>query len=246
MMFTLRTRDALVALILGFGLMTTGCWTSSSAEDDGSSNTSTSSQESSATTMTGQARQARGDGSGNADQDRRRKAETTKPGKRIDPGEVPQAGTQVSLSESEWRERLDDTTFRIMREAGTERAGSGELLHNKKAGIYYCAACGAPLYSSRHKFDSGTGWPSYYKGWSEDRLGTKVDNSMGMTRTEVHCARCGGHLGHIFDDGPDPTGKRHCINSAALTFRPANEEGVVENPPEPIPSDADRADAADK
>jgi peptide-methionine (R)-S-oxide reductase len=224
----IKTAPIVAALALGLGLLTTGCWTSSTAEETGSSKAS-------ATGSSGSTMQARSEASGDESptQGKRR----TEP---IDPGDVPAGGTKVTLSEAQWRKRLDNETFEIMREAGTEPAGSGELLHNEKAGIYYCAACGAPLYSSRHKFDSGTGWPSYFRGFAEGRLGTKDDDRFGMTRTEVHCARCGGHLGHIFDDGPPPTGKRHCINSVALTFRPANEDGVVENPPEPIPSDEAR------
>ena len=138
-------------------------------------------------------------------------------------GDVPPAGSKLDLSEPEWRERLTDREFRILREAGTEARGSGDLLDNKKTGVYYCAGCGAPLYSSQAKFDSGTGWPSFVQPYEEGRVETKVDRSMGMTRTEVHCARCGGHLGHIFDDGPPPTGKRHCINSAALDFKSLEE-----------------------
>jgi peptide-methionine (R)-S-oxide reductase len=225
----IKTAPFVASLVLGLAMLTTGCWTSSSAEETGSS-------QASASGSSGSKMQARSEASG--DESPTPKKRQTDP---IDPGEVPAVGTKVTLSEAQWRKRLDAETFKIMRKAGTEPAGSGELLHNKKTGIYYCAACGAPLYSSRHKFDSGTGWPSYYRGFAEGRLDTKDDDRFGMTRTEVHCARCGGHLGHIFNDGPPPTGKRHCINSAALTFRPANKDGVVEDPPEPIPSDEARS-----
>lgn len=148
----------------------------------------------------------------------------------LDPGDVPPVGSKLELSESEWRERLTGEEFHILREAGTERAHTGDLLDNDRRGIYYCAGCGAPLFSSRHKFKSNTGWPSFYRPFDPERLGTRPDKSLGMTRTEVHCARCGGHLGHIFDDGPEPTGKRYCINSVALDFEPAepveSSEGI--------------------
>jgi peptide-methionine (R)-S-oxide reductase len=142
---------------------------------------------------------------------------------KVPAGDVPPVGSRLELSEKEWRERLTDREFRILRQAGTEARGSGDLLDNKETGVYYCAGCGAPLYSSQAKFDSGTGWPSYVQPYEKGRVDTKIDRSMGMTRTEVHCARCGGHLGHIFDDGPAPTGKRHCINSAALDFKSVEE-----------------------
>lgn len=131
---------------------------------------------------------------------------------------------KVELSEAQWREKLTDTQFRILRKHGTERAGSGELLHNKKEGVYRCAGCDLPLYHSRTKYNSRTGWPSFYQSIDPEHIGTKVDRRYGMVRTEVHCARCGGHLGHIFEDGPEPTGLRHCINSAALTFEAAEAE----------------------
>ncbi len=126
---------------------------------------------------------------------------------------------EVTLSQSQWRERLSDAEFRILREAGTEPAYTSDLLGEKRSGTYHCAGCENALYSSDTKFDSGTGWPSFYEALS-GAVGTKADYSLVIPRTEVHCARCGGHLGHIFDDGPPPTGKRHCINGLALDFKP--------------------------
>jgi peptide-methionine (R)-S-oxide reductase len=132
---------------------------------------------------------------------------------------------RVSLTPEEWKKRLTDKEFYILREQGTERAFTGDLLDNKDTGIYTCAACGAPLFSSETKYKSGTGWPSFYTPIQEGRVGEEVDRTLGMTRTEVHCARCGGHLGHVFPDGPDPTGLRYCINSVSLDFVPAEADG---------------------
>ncbi len=116
--------------------------------------------------------------------------------------------------------KLTPEQYRVTQESGTERAGTGEYLHNKQPGIYVDIISGEPLFSSLDKFDSGTGWPSFWAA-IDGAVGTQDDTKFFMTRTEVHCARCGGHLGHIFDDGPPPTGKRHCINGVALTFQPA-------------------------
>lgn len=124
------------------------------------------------------------------------------------------------LSEAEWRERLTDEEFEVLRQEGTERAFSGDLYDHHAEGTYVCAGCGQPLYRSATKFDSGTGWPSFYEA-IDGKVATEVDRTLGMTRTEVHCSRCGGHLGHIFPDGPEPTGMRHCINSVSLDFTPA-------------------------
>ena len=123
----------------------------------------------------------------------------------------------VNLTEAEWRARLTPKQFYILREKGTERANSGALLHNKKHGIYRCAGCNAPLFSSKTKFNSGTGWPSFYRSLRK-RVKRVIDRSHRMVRTEIICARCRGHLGHVFRDGPKPTGLRHCVNSLALTF----------------------------
>ncbi|MBW3096862.1 peptide-methionine (R)-S-oxide reductase MsrB [Pseudohoeflea coraliihabitans] len=126
---------------------------------------------------------------------------------------------EISLSEAEWRQRLTAEEFRILREEGTERAFSSPLDKNYKPGIYHCAGCDLPVYSSEAKYDSGTGWPSFYQSLP-DAIGTKDDRSLFALRTEVHCRRCGGHFGHIFDDGPAPTGLRHCLNGVALRFAP--------------------------
>ena len=126
----------------------------------------------------------------------------------------------VSLSEAEWRKKLTKEEFRILRQAGTERPYTSPLNDEKRAGTFVCAGCGNRLYSSKTKYDSRTGWPSFWNPLP-NRIGYARDTSLGMTRTEEHCNRCGGHLGHVFDDGPRPTGKRHCINGLSLRFRPA-------------------------
>ncbi len=128
---------------------------------------------------------------------------------------------RVAYSEAEWRKRLTAAEFRVLREEATERAYSSPLDKEKRAGIFVCAGCGNRLYSSQTKFDSGTGWPSFWAPIDSGAVGTSTDYKLGYPRTEVHCADCGGHLGHIFDDGPKPTGKRHCINGVAMDFRPA-------------------------
>src|SRR5688500_17769048 len=113
--------------------------------------------------------------------------------------------------------------YHVLREKGTERAFSGELCDNHQKGTYFCAGCGQALFTSDTKFDSRCGWPSFFKTLAEDRVKVTVDTSHGMTREEVTCARCGGHLGHVFDDGPAPTGLRYCMNSAAMKFQPAEK-----------------------
>ena len=121
-------------------------------------------------------------------------------------------------SDAEWRDQLSPEQYRILRQAGTEPPGSGELLHNKQHGQYRCGACGAPLFDSEHKYDSGSGWPSFTAPAADGDVVEFRDNSHGMERVEVRCAKCEGHLGHVFPDGPGPEGLRYCINSASLAF----------------------------
>jgi peptide-methionine (R)-S-oxide reductase len=127
---------------------------------------------------------------------------------------------EVTKTEEEWRAMLSDAQYAVLREEDTEPAGTSPLNNEKRKGTFHCAGCDLPLYPSETKYESGTGWPSFWDSLP-GAVGTKEDNSLFMTRTEVHCRRCGGHLGHIFDDGPPPTGKRHCLNGLALTFKPA-------------------------
>jgi peptide-methionine (R)-S-oxide reductase len=127
---------------------------------------------------------------------------------------------KLELSEAEWRERLTPEQYHVLREAGTERAFTGKYEGNKAPGMYSCAGCGAPLFSAETKFNSGSGWPSYTAPVQPDAVDELTDQSHGMARTEVRCAACEGHLGHVFPDGPGPDGLRYCINSASLDFRP--------------------------
>jgi peptide-methionine (R)-S-oxide reductase len=127
---------------------------------------------------------------------------------------------EVTKTEEEWRALLSEAQYAVLREEDTEPAGTSPLNNEKRKGTFHCAGCDLPLYPSETKYESGTGWPSFWDSLP-GAVGTKEDNSLFMTRTEVHCRRCGGHLGHIFDDGPPPTGKRHCLNGLALTFKPA-------------------------
>jgi len=129
---------------------------------------------------------------------------------------------EVTRSDKEWRSLLTPDQYRILRDQGTERAGTSPLDREKRAGTFHCAGCDLPLYSSEKKFDSGTGWPSFWKP-IDDAIGTSEDRSFFGTRTEVHCRRCGGHLGHVFNDGPRPTGLRYCMNGLAMDFKPADE-----------------------
>lgn len=131
--------------------------------------------------------------------------------------------TRVSLTEEEWRSQLNPVEYKVLREEGTERAFTGEYWNHKGKGVYVCRGCGLPLFSHKTKYDSGTGWPSFYEPLDSAYVARKVDYKIGVERTEVHCARCGGHLGHVFEDGPPPTGLRYCINSVSLGFSPLEE-----------------------
>jgi peptide-methionine (R)-S-oxide reductase len=130
--------------------------------------------------------------------------------------------TKLEKTNAEWKTTLSPAQFAVLREKGTERAGSSPLLKEHRAGVFRCAACDLPVFASDAKFESGTGWPSFWKPFVAANVITATDSSLGMERDEVLCARCGGHLGHVFDDGPQPTGLRYCLNGVALKFEPRN------------------------
>lgn len=127
---------------------------------------------------------------------------------------------KIERTDAEWKKLLTEEEYHVLREAGTERAFTGDLWDNKAAGTYVCAACEHPLFASETKFKSGTGWPSFYQPISDTAVFEKVDKGFGMNRTEIVCAKCGGHQGHVFEDGPNPTGLRYCINSVSMDFVP--------------------------
>ncbi len=133
---------------------------------------------------------------------------------------APAKAFPLEKTEAEWRAALSPAAYKVLREHGTERAGSSPLDAEKRAGTFACAGCGTPLFDAATKFDSGTGWPSFFAPL-EGAVGTQTDRSFFMTRVEVHCANCGGHLGHVFPDGPRPTGQRYCMNGVSLVFQPA-------------------------
>jgi peptide-methionine (R)-S-oxide reductase len=127
---------------------------------------------------------------------------------------------KIVKSDAEWRQQLTPEQYRVLRGHGTERAFTGKYADHHEDGVYVCAGCGTPMFDSKSKFESGTGWPSFYQPADPATVESKTDRNLFMTRTEVHCARCAGHLGHVFPDGPKPTGLRYCINAASLDFKP--------------------------
>jgi methionine-R-sulfoxide reductase len=135
----------------------------------------------------------------------------------------PVESAKVELGDDEWRQRLSPEQFRVLRSSGTERPFCGLLLDNKQAGVYSCAGCGLPLFASDTKFHSGTGWPSFFQPVATENVVERPDPSHGMVRVEINCARCDGHLGHVFSDGPPPTHRRYCVNSESLAFTPGGE-----------------------
>ena len=132
--------------------------------------------------------------------------------------------TKTDKTDAEWQAELTPVQYQVLREHATEPRGSSPLNKEKREGTFKCAGCGQPLFPSETKYESGSGWPSFFKPLTEDVVGTTTDQSYGMTRTEVHCGSCGGHLGHVFPDGPKPTGLRYCMNGAALAFDPEKDK----------------------
>jgi peptide-methionine (R)-S-oxide reductase len=137
----------------------------------------------------------------------------------------------MKKTEDEWKRQLDTETYQVLRKKATERPFTGKLLHNKEKGVYVCAGCGTPLFSSDTKFESGTGWPSFWSAEKEN-VEEKSDRSLFMKRVEILCKQCGGHLGHVFEDGPEPTGLRYCVNSLSLNFKKTDEKGATAAPKE--------------
>lgn len=144
-------------------------------------------------------------------------AATLRPGP---PARAAEGAFEIEKTEAEWRAILDETEYAVLREEATERPFTSPLNDEHRAGMFSCKGCDLPLFDASTKFESGTGWPSFYQAL-ENAVGESVDNTLGMTRTEVHCRRCGGHLGHVFPDGPPPTGLRYCMNGVSLKFAPA-------------------------
>jgi methionine-R-sulfoxide reductase len=142
----------------------------------------------------------------------------------------PVQAEKVELSDDQWRQRLSPSQFRVLRSQGTERPFCGTLLDNKKPGVYSCAGCGLPLFTSDTKFNSGTGWPSFFQPIAAENVIEREDMSHGMVRVEVQCARCDGHLGHVFPDGPLPTRLRYCLNSESLNFTPSDQLATLADP----------------